>query len=142
MKYIKRFKTFENSNNISTEEIISLIQKHIVEENYENEYTLDEGWHKFIDNQEMGDCQGIVSGIIMFAKNNAWSDRVKKHFGHITTDEPSIDEDGEENYEFTHHWVTIDDKIVEFSKGTLRDYIEWDNLYDIDPEDVDKYNSF
>jgi hypothetical protein len=41
----------------------------------------------------------------------------------------------------THHWITINDKIYDFSKGTLRDYITWDDVYDVNVEgDKWRYN--
>ena len=55
---------------------------------------------------------------------------VEKHFGHIKLDEPYYNtEDDEETTVFTHWWNTIDGEITEFSKGTLKDFIEWENLY-------------
>ncbi len=45
------------------------------------------------------------------------------------------------NYNFTHHWVTIKNTIYEFSKGTLKDNIDWCDLYNVDPEDESRYNT-
>ena len=89
---------------------------------------LDLAWENFVDNQENGDCQDIVSTIIYDFKT------VKKVFGEIEIDEPYIDEDGDEQTLMTHHWITINDKIYDFSKGTLRDYITWDDVYDVNVE--------
>lgn len=41
-----------------------------------------------------------------------------------------LDEEGEEQNIMTHHWVTIDGKLFDFTKGTLIDYINWDDVYD------------
>lgn len=89
---------------------------------------LNLAWENFVDNQENGDCQGIVSAIIHEFKT------VKKVFGEIEVDEPYIDEYGDEQTLMTHHWITINDKIYDFSKGTLRDYITWDDIYDVNVE--------
>ena len=35
--------------------------------------------------------------------------------------------------------LVINGEIFEFSKGTLVDYIDWDDVYDVDPEDIGKY---
>ncbi len=87
-------------------------------------------WEDFINNQEMGDCQFITKLVVDLAKENNISG-VDKVFGHIELDEPyyNVEED-EETDVFTHHWNIIDGEIVEFSKGTLKQYIEWNNLYD------------
>lgn len=96
---------------------------------------LDLAWKSFVDNQENGDCQGIVSTIIYEFKT------VKKVFGEIEVDEPYIDDYGDEQTLMTHHWITINDKIYDFSKGTLRDYITWDDVYDVNVEgDKWRYN--
>lgn len=97
-------------------------------------------WEEFIDNQDMGDCQLIVSIIVREFENR----NVKKVFGEIEVDEPAIyyEEEYDENlddyievkkanFKFTHHWVEINEKIYDFSKGTLKDNITWDDLYDV-----------
>ena len=109
----------------------SLLMETLVDEEEFNELydgDLDLAWKTFVDNQENGDCQGIVSTIIYEFKT------VKKVFGEIEVDEPYIDEYGDEQTLMTHHWITINDKIYDFSKGTLRDYITWDDVYDVNVE--------
>lgn len=138
-----KFKDFINEN-MSSDELVLKIKKTLIMETLVDEeefYELYNGdwnlaWEKFVDNQEMGGCQGIVSSIIHDFPN------VKKVFGEIEVDETYIDEDGEEQSLMTHHWVTINGKIYDFSKGTLRDYIEWNDIYDvcIDDEDAWRYN--
>ena len=102
----------------------------LIEEEFNELYDgdLDLAWKSFVDNQENGDCQGIVSTIIYEFKT------VKKVFGEIEVDEPYIDDYGDEQTLMTHHWITINDKIYDFSKGTLRDYITWDDVYDVNVE--------
>lgn len=39
----------------------------------------------------------------------------------------------------THHWVTIDGEIFEFSKGTLKNYVNWFSYEDPDEDDAIKY---
>ena len=128
----------------NTEELIQQIKKSLVMETLvdEDEFNelyngdLDLAWENFVDNQENGDCQDIVSTIIYDFKT------VKKVFGEIEIDEPYIDEDGDEQTLMTHHWITINDKIYDFSKGTLRDYINWDDQYEANVDgDEWRYNN-
>ena len=96
-----------------------------------NDYNRDE-WEYFIDNQSMGDCQLIVKDVERIALKYK-IEGVEKHFGHIELDEPYYNaEDDEETTVFTHWWNTIDGEIVEFSKGTLQNFIEWEDLYNIE----------
>jgi hypothetical protein len=123
--------SLENSEELIQQIKKSLIMETLVDEKEFNELydgDLDLAWKTFVDNQENGDCQGIVSTIIYEFKI------VKKVFGEIEVDEPYIDEYGDEQTLMTHHWITINDKIYDFSKGTLRDYITWDDLYDVNVE--------
>ncbi|MFW6219622.1 MAG: hypothetical protein ACOC33_02135 [bacterium] len=92
-----------------------------------------ESWDQFVDNQDLGDCQMIVSFIKKDFPN------VKSIFGEIEVDEPYYDEDGEEQNKMTHHWVEIDDKPYEFSKGTLKDHIDFLDIYSVDVEDESRY---
>ena len=39
----------------------------------------------------------------------------------------------------THHWVTIDKEIYEFYKGTLKDYADFVDIYEVYSEDCIKY---
>jgi hypothetical protein len=122
-----------NENIKNSEKLIQRIKKSLIMETLVDEDEFNElfngdwdlAWRTFVDNQENGDCQMIVSGIIYNFKN------VKKVFGEIEVDEPYIDEYGEEQTLMTHHWITINDKIYDFSKGTLSDYINWDDIYDV-----------
>lgn len=86
-------------------------------------------WRSFADSQSLGDCQEIVSEIRSFGIPG-----VEGVFGEIRTDDPYVDEYGEEQEWMTHHWVTVDGRIAEFSKGSLRDHVAWDDPYDPDPE--------
>lgn len=92
-----------------------------------------DSWEEFVDRQRLGDCQSIVSDI------KRKYPFVKSVFGEIEIDEPYYDEEGEEQYKMTHHWIEYKNQIYEFSKGTLKDYIIFDNLYDIDPENESRY---
>jgi len=148
MKDLKQFikktiREFLNENIQNTEELIQQIKKSLIMETLVDEDELNElyngdwdlAWEKFVDNQENGDCQGIVSGIIYNFKN------VKKVFGEIEVDEPYVDEYGDEQTLMTHHWITINGKIYDFSKGTLSDYINWDDMYDVNTDgDEWRYN--
>jgi len=134
---------FINENVKNTEGLIQKIKKSLIMETLVDEEEFNElydgdwdlAWENFVDNQENGDCQGIVSNIITDFKS------VKKVFGEIEVDEPYTDEYGDEQTLMTHHWVTINDKIYDFSKGTLSDYINWDDVYDVNVDDDEwRYN--
>lgn len=93
-----------------------------------------ESWQEFVDSQEIGNCQFIASAI---ADDFPQATRV---FGEIEVDYPSTDEDGEENYRFAHHWIEVEGQILDFSKGTLKDYIDWEDLYAVEPnEELRRY---
>jgi hypothetical protein len=83
-------------------------------------------WEDFVDAQSLGECQSIVSFLVKEFP------QLKKKFGMIKVDETIEDEDGESD-ELTHHWVTYGNQILDFSKGTLTDFIEWDDEYDVEP---------
>jgi hypothetical protein len=101
------------------------------------EYEGYNSWEEFVDNQSMGDCQTIVSFITYNFP------QVKKMLGEIEVDEPYIDEEGKEQILMTHHWVKINHKNYDFSKGTLKNYIEFDDIYDpeISSNEIWRYNS-
>jgi len=106
--------TYEN-NNLN---IINLIKDELLKSyDYEN-------WNDFIDEQEMGDCQMIVHTI-----KNMNITGVKTHFGEIQIDEPTEEEYFDKI--MTHHWISYNNEILEFSKGTLKDYVHWNNIYNI-----------
>ena len=110
--------------------IIDEIKIHLYEsEDYDN-------WKKFVDNQSLGDCQGIVRNIIRNFPS------VKKVFGEIEVDEPYIDENGDEQILMSHHWVKIGKDEYDFSKGTLKNYINFSDIYDPEIEDENIYHGF
>ena len=107
-----------------------LIMDRLVDEDEFNELyngDWDEAWKDVVDNQENGECQSIVADII---RNFP---QVTKVFGEIEIDEPYYDEYDEEQTLVTHHWIEIDGEKYDFSKGTLKDYIDWDDIYDVKP---------
>lgn len=95
----------------------------------------EDSWEEFIRNQEMGKCQSICYHI-----ESLNIPGVKRIFGEILIDDIhyNVLEDDETD-RFTHHWVTIDGKIYEFSKGTLEDYIDWFDIYGVECEDESIY---
>jgi hypothetical protein len=95
-----------------------------------------ESYEDFVDNQSMGDCQVIVYEICLhFPFAN-------KVFGEIEIDGSYYDEDGEEHSLVTHHWIKIGGIPYDFSKGTLKNHIEFDSIYDpeISLSELDKYH--
>ena len=92
----------------------------IVIDDLEEEH--EEDWQHIVDNQEMGNCQSIVSGI-KYLKIPG----MKYHFGEIIVKFPT-----EEDYEdkiMTHHWCSYKGEILDFSKGTLSGHVEWSDIY-------------
>lgn len=87
-------------------------------------------WKEFVDNQEVGDCQSI-------SKSIAKKFNIKQVFGEIDIDNEYIDEDGNEQTKMTHHWNIIKNNIYDFSKGTLKDHINFYKNEIYDPEVVD-----
>lgn len=105
---------------------IGQIKKHLIELHG------CDSWEEFVDSQEMGDCQFIASAIADDFEG------VVRVFGEIEVDQPSVrDIDGKfkENYLFTHHWIEIGGQILDFSKGTLKENIDWSDLYEVEPDE-------
>ena len=115
---------------VEKSDIINEIKKYLYEDDGHD------NWKDFVDNQSIGDCQSNVSYIIKKFPT------AKKIFGEIEVDEPYKDEDGEEQTLMTHHWVEIEGKEYDFSKGTLKDYIDFDDIYDPEIEDDSIYHGF
>ena len=115
--------------NINSNNIVEDIKKSLFE------YHGEDSWEDFVDNQEMGNCQFIVSYIIDEFPI------AKKVFGEIEVDEPYYDEYGDEQNLMTHHWVTINGFPYDFSKGSLRNYIIWDDVYNPMVDEPERYNS-
>lgn len=94
-------------------------------------------WEETVEQQELGGCQPIANDLERKFKKEG----VKSVFGEIDTDEPyySAEED-EERDTITHHWVTIKGKPYDFAKNTLKDYVEFDDVYDPEIEDYSIYH--
>lgn len=103
----------------NVDELIDAIQKKLMQDD------ACDTWLEFVHQQELGNCQGICSAI----KRNF--PMVDHWFGEIDLDEPIVDEEGDEHFKMTHHWIEINKTIYEFSKGTLIGYIEMDE-YDLE----------
>lgn len=110
-----------------TENIVDFLKSELID------FYGHDNWKSFVDKQNMGDCQLIVNHIGDIAEHNNLD--VEVHFGEI-----ELDEEFHNVYEneyidrFAHHWVTINGEIYEFSKGSLKDYIDWKDLYSVDIE--------
>ncbi len=148
MSDIRKYITLlENAEKLNFDSVIYNIKLYLIGGQDELEFynSFDDAWVHFVNNQEVGDCQSI--GII--TKLNI--PNLTTHFGEITLDEPMVevvdyDEDGEEIeeeiYTMTHHWVEYHGKILEFFKGTLKDYIHFSDLYSVHPHDENAYRSY
>ena len=91
-----------------------------------------DNWEEFVNNQKIGDCQGIVSDI---KRMNI--PEVECFFGELEIQEPKDENDF--NKKMTHHWVEIAGEPFEFSKGTLKDYVEWIDIYGVEDEGEIEY---
>jgi len=91
-----------------------------------------DNWEEFVNNQKMGDCQGIVSDI---KRMNI--PEVKCFFGELKIKDPKNENDF--NRKMTHHWVEIEGEPFEFCKGTLKDYVEWIDIYGVEDEGEIEY---
>ncbi|MFW6046757.1 MAG: hypothetical protein ACOCP4_03095 [Candidatus Woesearchaeota archaeon] len=109
-------------------------QKKIKEiQNFLVEHYGHESWKEFIENQEMGDCQSIVSVIA-----HRFPECVPC-FGEIKVDEPFYNIEHDEMCDvITHHWVELEGEILDFSKGTLLLYIESYDDGEYNPEDIEE----
>ena len=114
----------------STSKIVEDIKNMLLEDYGED------SWEEYVDRQEIGECQTIVSFITRSFPE------VEKVFGEIEVDEPYIDEYGDEQTLMTHHWVEINGEPYDFSKGTLKDYIDWSDMYDPKVDEPERYHGF
>jgi hypothetical protein len=110
MGYIK---LFENYNNyVEPNDIKVFLLEY---------YNFDE-WKKFVDSQEMGQCQEITK--VIQDKFN-----VKRMFGSIVYDEES-------DYSINHYWIEFNGKMYDYAKGTLNGYLDFgDELYNVEVGD-------
>ena len=135
---VERFSKLKKSVNRdftgSKKEVIPSLIERIKTKLYKDEGF--DSWEEFVDNQDIGNCQSIVSSIIQDFP------QVKKCFGEIEVEEPYIDDEGEEQNLMTHHWVKIKGVPFDFSKGTLKDYIQFQDIYSPEIEDDSIYSEF
>jgi hypothetical protein len=123
---MKKFESYIKEQNESIECVINKIKVEFMNDN-------DCGWEHFVDNQKMGDCQSIVSSIMYYNIPG-----IEKHFGEIEVNFAT-----EVEYEgkiMTHHWVTYKGKVLEFSKGTLKEYVDWSDKYSIEDDGEVNYD--
>lgn len=137
-----------------TEDIVFEIKKRLLIEYFgEDDITklhsdnLIFAWKVFIDEQSLGDSSTICEVSLLDDLLN-----VEFIIGEIEVDYPTYEEvieyDNQEDdyietekeiYYQPHNWLKINGEIVELSKGSLVDLIDWDDLYSVDPEDINKY---
>jgi len=133
-KNIEKFLNEEYKNSLTnTNNIIDFLKSELLD------YEGYDSWKDFVDHQELGQCQPIVYKLEDIGKVNKLP--VEGHFGEIEIDDEYYNANEDEYIDkFAHHWVTINDEIFEFSKGTLKNYIQFSDLYDVEPEDTYKYH--
>jgi len=126
---IRKHLLIENNSDVKAENIKRLYieEEPLYLEWNNNDY--DKAWEEMLDETCMGDCQNIAKWIKDIADKNGIKG-IEHVFGEI-----KILEGIYENKIMTHHWNTIDGKIYEYSKGTLKNYVDFDNLYSIDAEE-------
>ena len=146
-----------NNEFLSTKEIVNEIKKRIVFEYFGEDDVIEsylnniqQAWEDYVDEQNFGDSQEICN-FSLFGDIEG----VEIVSGEIEVDYPTYEEKNEydeelddfveveaENYFIEHTWVLINGEIFEFSKGTLVDYIDWDDIYDVNAEEINKYREF
>lgn len=129
---IKNYNLFliEKNNVDDTDKKIHLIKNNLLED---GEY---DSWEDFVNDQSLGDCQYITN---LIEKLNLPG--VVHCIGEIELDEPyySIESDSME-IKMVHHWVKINGTIFDFSKGTLKYYLEDQDLDSVEVIDDWRYN--
>lgn len=110
MKKIKLFEAFKLDVNI--QKIIDLL---LDEEGYDK-------WTDFLEDQSMGDCQGIIASVARIIKANKLKG-FKSVFGEIEITDTAHDE-SDLGKIMTHHWIVYKNQILDFSKGTLQEFID------------------
>lgn len=81
-----------------------------------------DSWEDFLDDQSLGDCQGIISEVSSIIKSNKLKG-FKSVFGEIEIIDMAHDENDMGKI-MTHHWILYKKEILDFSKGTLKDFID------------------
>lgn len=110
MKHIKLFEAFKLDKNIQL--IIDLL---LDEEGYDK-------WSDFLEDQSLGDCQGIIASVAHIIKTNKLKG-FKSVFGEIEIIDMAHDE-SDLGKIMTHHWIMYKNQILDFSKGTLQEFID------------------
>jgi len=141
----------------TTKEIVREIMKRLVYNYFTEEDVIESyfnnielAWEDFIDDQQLGDCENICDLNLLSDIPN-----IEVIYGLIEVDYPIYDEileyDNEsgdyfENeskvYYLPHYWIKVNGDTFEFSKGTLADYIDWDDIYGVETENTERYKEF
>jgi hypothetical protein len=110
MKYLQLFEQYKLDKDIQfiIDEILSV-----------NDY---DSWEDFLDGQSLGDCQGIISEVSNIIKSNKLKG-FKSVFGEIEIIDYARDENDLGKI-MTHHWILYKKEILDFSKGTLNEFID------------------
>ena len=110
MEHIKLFENFKLEKNIQL-----IIDTILEEEDYDT-------WQDFLEDQSLGDCQGIIASVSHIIKTNKLKG-FKSVFGEIEIIDMAHDE-SDLGKIMTHHWIVYKNQILDFSKGTLQDFID------------------
>ena len=87
------------------------------------EYHGEETWESFIDNQENGDCQFISHFV------ESEFPQFTRVFGEIEIDGCYCDDNGDVQNLVTHHWLELNGEKYDFAKGSLKEMIDFYDLY-------------
>jgi len=122
---------------MNTDNLVSDIKTELVD------YYDYDNWDDFVDDQEMGDCQSICYFIMKSTIDKSMD--ISHHFGEIEIDDNiyniyNVKYDEHINI-LTHHWISINGGICEFSKGTLKNHIDYDDVYCVTDVDDWRYKS-
>src|SRR3990172_7909785 len=96
-------------------DIIDFIEKSLAKEFDEDSFA------DFVDHQKLRDCQEITEFIMTLKISN-----IKHVIGEIKVDNPYYDsESNKYSYKMVHHWILFNNIVLDFSKGTLKDFIDF-----------------
>jgi hypothetical protein len=122
MEKIKLFEDFNKDKRIKL-----IIDELLKEEGYKK-------WIDFLEDQSLGDCQYIISSVSKIIKDNKLKG-FKSVFGEIEILDYAHDENDLGKI-MTHHWILLENEILDFSKGTLSDFIDSPDFESIYGDDM------
>lgn len=144
-------------NEVPTKDVVNEIMKRMVyyyfgEDDVKESYlnNIRSAWEDFIDEQNSGDSEeicnfsliGDLPGVEIVSGEILVDYPVFEDSSEYDEDTDDFIEVAKDNYMLPHTWIKINGCVFEFSKGALIDNIDWDDVYDVDAEDITRYKEF